>query len=86
VGPPDLVQHVRLAFAEALSNPASSLPLANHGQRELARHGLLAAPLRHALRCRVLSEVVAPCAEALLQRAVAHAEPARAAALDASSA
>jgi hypothetical protein len=84
VGPPDLLQHVRLAFAEALSIPTSSPPLANHAQRELARHGLLSAPLRQTLRRRVLSEVVAPCAEALLARALLHAEPSRPARLDAS--
>jgi len=87
-GPPDLAQDVRRAFADAAladatSGPDASPPLANERQRELARHGLLAAPLRQALRRRVLSEVIAPCAEALLSRphtsiesAVALAEPA----------
>jgi hypothetical protein len=35
--------------------------------RELARHGVLSLPVRHALRARVLREVVAPSAAALLE-------------------
>jgi hypothetical protein len=69
VGPPDLVQHVRLAFADAASNSVGSPAVGSDPERELARHGLLALPLRQALRQRVLSDVVAPCAEALLAQA-----------------
>jgi hypothetical protein len=83
VGPPDLAQQVRHAFAEAVSSPVARWAGANDEQRELARYGLLAAPLRQALRRRVLSEVVGPCAEALLAQAGTRSEPARPAALDA---
>jgi hypothetical protein len=86
VGPRELGQHVRSAFAATASSPIASLPVVTDGQRELARHGLLAAPCRQALRRRVLSEVVAPCAEALLAQALARAEPSRPASVAASRA
>jgi hypothetical protein len=35
--------------------------------REMARHGVLSAPVRQALRARALRDVVAPCAAALLE-------------------
>ncbi len=66
---PELAPHVQEAFATELAGVRPQ----NEGRldtadfdRELVRHGLLSATLRAALRERVLSAVVAPCAEALL--------------------
>jgi hypothetical protein len=79
-GPPSLLHHVRATFRAELRAPgAAGVAELSSLDRELARHGLLAAPLRAALRERVLSELVAPCAQALLARAeAAHAVRARA--------
>jgi hypothetical protein len=75
VGPSSLVERVREAFATELASaqpsPESGLENVGAFDRELARHGLLSAPLRAALRERVLSTIVRPCAEALLARAEA---------------
>jgi hypothetical protein len=84
VGPPSLLDQVRDAFATELTAPnaarAVELPSPD---RELARHGLLTVPLRAALRERVLSAIVSPCAEVLL--AQAGAVPAVCARADAAS-
>jgi hypothetical protein len=69
-GPPSLLEHVRDAFTAELTLPSAARAVElSSRDRELARHGLLAAPLRAALRERVLSAVVAPCAEVLLAQA-----------------
>lgn len=67
---PELAPRVREAFAHDL---AGAQPARRSGPQklaavdhDLARHGLLSAPLRAALRDRVLLEVVAPCVEGLL--------------------
>ena len=67
---PELTERVREAFALELAGAQPQRErrprdVSAH-DRELARHGLLGAPLRAALRKRVLSGVIAPCAEALL--------------------
>lgn len=67
---PELKDNVRDAFARILAgvpprrerHPRNPSP----ADRELARHGLLSAPQRAALRQRVLAGVIAPCADALL--------------------
>ncbi len=70
---PELVEPVRDAFARALSGARIDRGRGPRtvaaADRHLARHGLLSAPLRAALRDRVLAGVVSPCAEALLARA-----------------
>jgi hypothetical protein len=67
---PELLERVRDAFARALAGARIDRGRgprnAGASDRHLARHGLLSAPLRAALRDRVLAGVVAPCAEALL--------------------
>jgi hypothetical protein len=69
-GPPSLLEHVRDAFTAELTLPSAARAVElSSRDRELARHGLLAAPLRAALRERVLSAIVSPCAEALLAQA-----------------
>jgi len=70
---PELFERVQDAFARELtgvrSGGARGLRDASPADRELARHGLLSAPLRAALRQRVLANVIAPCSEALLDGA-----------------
>jgi hypothetical protein len=61
----ELRQHVRAAFAAELSATDGEGAIGSF-DAELARHGLLSAPVRRALRERALQEVVAPCAAALL--------------------
>jgi hypothetical protein len=67
---PELLEPVRDAFARALSGAqidrGRGPRTVTAADRHLARHGLLSAPLRAALRDRVLAGVVSPCAEALL--------------------
>lgn len=63
-----LCNRIRAELARELAAPIV------HGEigerdRELARYGLLSPTLRQVLRARVLREVVAPCAEALLASA-----------------
>ena len=65
VGPATLRERARAAFAQAeqvdpLPVPPSALDL------QLARHGLIAPALRAELRRRVSSDVIEPCARALL--------------------
>jgi hypothetical protein len=70
VGPPSLLEHVRDAFTAELTAPSAARVVELSSlDRELARHGLLSAALRAALRERVLSAVVSPCAEVLLAQA-----------------
>jgi hypothetical protein len=69
VGPANLVDCVREAFEAALApTEPPSLTALHASDRELVRHGLFTPPLRAALRARVLSTVVAPCAGALLAK------------------
>lgn len=67
---PELTERVRAAFARELAGvpaePQRRPRKLSEADRELARHGLMSAPLRAALRLRVLAAVVAPCADALL--------------------
>jgi hypothetical protein len=65
--PASLHAEVRRAFAEASASTDSPEPIGER-DRALARYGLLAEPVRRTLRRRVLAEVVAPCAQALLAR------------------
>ena len=64
----ELRHRIREALAQELGAPVSASELAER-DRELAQHGLLTPALRQALHARVLREVVAPCAEALLASA-----------------
>jgi hypothetical protein len=73
VGPEGLRERARAAFATATEHtateptaPALSAPAGL--DRELARHGLIGGSLRAELRNRVLREVIAPCARALLDK------------------
>jgi hypothetical protein len=61
----ELRQHVRAAFAAELRATDGESAIGSF-DAELARHGLLSAPVRRALRQRALREVLAPCALALL--------------------
>ena len=70
-GPRELRAQVREVFDAVLGDAALgavvSAPAAiGASDLELSRHGLLSPALRQALRPRVLREVVAPCASALL--------------------
>jgi hypothetical protein len=65
VGPAGLRERAAAAFAAELGQTVA-FRAATDFDRELARHGLIAPPLRDELRARVLSEVIAPCARALL--------------------
>ena len=70
MAPPSLLEHVRQTFTAELTAPSTAgVAELSSLDRELARHGLLAAPLRAALRERVISAVVSPCAQALLAQA-----------------
>jgi hypothetical protein len=66
VGPAGLRERARAAFAAATAQAAPALLAPTALDRELARHGLIGASLRGDLRSRVLREVIAPCARALL--------------------
>jgi hypothetical protein len=72
-----LRQQVQSAFAGALGGTVTSADRAGSADRELARHGLLSPVLRRELRQRVLFEVVAPCARALLEPPSGRADVAR---------
>jgi hypothetical protein len=61
----ELRRRIRAALAEELTAPVSAGEIGTL-DRELAQHGLLRPALRQALRGRVLREVVAPCADALI--------------------
>jgi len=65
---PELGEPVRAAFARELAGARRGRGIwtMSAADRELARHGLLSAAMRAALRERVLAGVVAPCAKALL--------------------
>lgn len=66
IGPATLRDQVRVAFVAAtrvVAGPVSPSPL----DLQLARHGLIAPALRAELRSRVLHDVIAPCADALLE-------------------
>lgn len=65
----DLRRQVREAFAAELGAAAAAQPISSL-DRELARHGLLGASVRQALRTRALREVIAPGAAALLELVV----------------
>jgi hypothetical protein len=67
-GHPGLLVDVRAAFGRELGSP---LPAASSSDldRGLLQHGLMSDTLRSWLRMRVLREVIAPCADALLARA-----------------
>jgi hypothetical protein len=67
-GPRELESRVRGAFEAALAGPRSTHRPPSGFERELLRHGVVSPELRRALRERVLDEVIAPCARALLER------------------
>jgi hypothetical protein len=68
VGPAGLRERARAAFAAATEHTAPALPAPAERDRELARHGLIGGTLRADLRSRVLHDVIAPCARALLDQ------------------
>jgi hypothetical protein len=65
VGPAALREQVRVAFQDADRSEAASGRLSPF-DLQLAQHGLIAASLRGELRRRVMRDVIAPCARALL--------------------
>jgi len=65
--PASLHAEVRRAFSEASTSTESPEPI-GECDRAVARYGLLSEPVRRTLRRRVLAEVVAPCAQAVLAR------------------
>jgi hypothetical protein len=65
VGPASLRDRARAAFAEAARTDAPTAP-PSWRDLQLAQHGLIAPSLRHELRRRVLHDVIAPCAHALI--------------------
>jgi hypothetical protein len=78
-GPASLRTEVREAFAREL---ATELPAARERgelEQRLLRHGLMSDDLRSALRARVLREVIAPCADALLASTSSSSDAERAA-------
>jgi hypothetical protein len=68
VGPEGLRERARAAFATATEHTGPALSAPAGLDRELARHGLIGGSLRVELRNRVLREVIAPCARALLDQ------------------
>jgi hypothetical protein len=68
-GAGELRRVVQATFAAELATGAPGS--IGEFDREMARHGLLSAPVRQALRARALRDVVAPCAAALLESPVA---------------
>lgn len=67
-GPASLKLEVKLAFESAhLCSSESPPPQISAEARRLLRYGQMSADLRQALRRRVLAEVIAPCARALLE-------------------
>lgn len=73
VGPVGLRARARAAFAAATEHSAPALSAPTALDHELARHGLIGGSLRADLRSRVLREVIAPCARALLDSAASQA-------------
>jgi hypothetical protein len=73
-GPASVRERARAVFRGELERPLAALATSEHDQ-QLLRHGLMSSPLRQALRARVLREVIAPCAEALLAPSGAAAQP-----------
>ncbi len=67
-GPQELQAQVRSAFEAALAGERSAHRPPTALERQLLRHGVVGPELRQALRERVLDEVIAPCARALLTR------------------
>lgn len=65
VGPASLRERARAAFAEAAPDRAASASPTSR-DLQLAEHGLIAPSLRAELRRRVLHDVIAPCAHALI--------------------
>ena len=65
-GPASLRGEVREAFARARESALPAAPSGSALDRRLLQHGLMSAELRSALRARVLRDVIAPCAGALL--------------------
>jgi len=65
-GPESLQGLVREAFARELAGESLGPPRSSELEVRLLQHGLMSAELRAALRARVLREVIAPSAEALL--------------------
>jgi hypothetical protein len=61
----ELMSLVQATFAAELATGAGCS--IGEFDREMARHGVLSAPVRQALRVRALRDVVAPCAAALLE-------------------
>ena len=68
-GPASLRGQVRDAFARELARGAAGTLPTSELDRRLLQHGLLSAELRSLLRARVLREVIAPAADALLSSA-----------------
>jgi hypothetical protein len=76
VGPASLRREARTAFANAIGmDPAPVAPSAL--DVELARHGLLTPSSRVELRRRLLRDVIAPCARALLDAPAGDPRPAQ---------
>ena len=65
-GPAHVQGEVRAAFARELASVPPAAPSSSELERRLLQHGLMSAALRAELRERVLREVIAPCADALL--------------------
>ena len=65
-GPASLRERARAAFDAALAS-ATAAPAPASFELELARHGLFGPALRQACRQRVLAEVIAPSARALIE-------------------
>jgi hypothetical protein len=65
-GPAELRERARTAFALAIEHRAPARATPTELERRLARHGLIGGSLRADLRRRVLRDVIAPCARALL--------------------
>jgi hypothetical protein len=68
-GPGSLRGQVRAAFAREVETALPAASLSSELDRRLLEHGLMTDALRVALRARVLREVIAPCADALLASA-----------------
>jgi hypothetical protein len=68
-GPAALRQRVRETFEAAFASADTAAVQPSSFEAQLLRHGQLSSELRRALRARVLRDVIAPCAEALLEPA-----------------
>jgi hypothetical protein len=69
IGPASLRGELSEAFARELAALPSAAPASSELDRRLLQQGLMTDGLRAGLRGRVLREVIAPCADALLARA-----------------